>query len=299
MTRDGKVYLNAGIARAAGGTNSAMCHIIAEVLTLPYEDVMTGDWGNMDVCAEGGGQNGSSRTISFGAACQRAAEDMKAQLLVEGAAELGIALSDADLSNGTVYSKTTPTKVKKLSEIGAAIGTPIIGRGYVWAKTLQRDIPGFKAGTACEIKTMDACAAEIAVDTETGEVEVLSMTNADDCGKVIFLNGAQGQIEAGSEHIYAQAFLYEQLFDPITGATLNPGFLDNKVSTFLDWDDTRCKNMLIESNDACGPFGCKGMGEPVLNAYVAFANAFYNATGKWIKSAPLTPMKVLQALGKA
>jgi len=299
LTKDGKVYNNAGIARAAGGTNSAVCHIIAEVLTLPYDDVMTGDWGNMDVCPEGGGQNGSMRTISYGAACQRGAEDMKTQIIAAGAAQLGIDVADADLKDGSVYSKSNPTKTKKISEIAAANSTVLVGRGYTWAKVLQRDIPGFKAGTACETKTMDACAVEIAVDTETGEIEVLSMTNADDCGKVIFRKGAEGQIEAGSEHILAQALFYEQIHDQATGAVLNPGFLDNKVTTFLDWDDTRCKNTLIESDDACGPFGCKGLGEPVLNAYVAFNNAFYNATGKWIKTAPITPAKVLQALGKA
>jgi xanthine dehydrogenase molybdopterin-binding subunit B len=48
MNRDGTVLCNHGITRVGCGTNSALDAIVAETLGLDYEDVMTGDWGNLD-----------------------------------------------------------------------------------------------------------------------------------------------------------------------------------------------------------------------------------------------------------
>lgn len=67
----------------------------------------------------------------------------------------------------------------------------------------------------------------------------------------------------------------------------------------MDFIDDRCEGVLYESNDACGAFGCKGIGEPVITCYAAVAHAINNAIGKWINDAPIYPQKILKALGKA
>jgi xanthine dehydrogenase YagR molybdenum-binding subunit len=99
------------------------------------------------------------------------------------------------------------------------------------------------------------------------------------------------------ELMIGQALFYEQILDMDSGATLNASYLDQKWPTTLDLNSNRHEAIIIESDDACGPYGCKGIGEPSVSNYGAIANAVYNATGKWIGNPPMTPAKVLEALG--
>lgn len=76
---------------------------------------------------------------------------------------------------------------------------------------------------------MVASAAEVAVDPDTGEVEILNFIIADDVGRVCFLKGVKGQCHGGLEVMQGEAFLYEQILDPPTGATLNPHYIDRSA----------------------------------------------------------------------
>ena len=138
----------------------------------------------------------------------------------------------------------------------------------------------------------------MAVNTDTGEVEILNFINAVDVGRAIFLKGCENQIEGGIELMIGEAFLYEQILDLQTGATLNVDYIDNKWPTTLDIHTDRHKAIIVETIDACGPFGAKGAGEPVVSNYGSVANAIYNAIGKWIIDPPIYPQKILMALGK-
>jgi len=139
----------------------------------------------------------------------------------------------------------------------------------------------------------------VAVDPETGEVEILDIANSVDFGRVARLSGSQKQLFAGIESIAAQALYWDQITDPETGATLNPNFLDHKYPTPLDLHQDRFQAKPVESIDACGPHGCKGVGEPVITSYASVIGAIHNATGKWFKEVPVTPARILKALGKA
>jgi CO/xanthine dehydrogenase Mo-binding subunit len=149
------------------------------------------------------------------------------------------------------------------------------------------------------VRTAAAGAAEVAVDTETGEVEILNFINACDMGRAIFYKGAQNQIEGGAEINVCQALMKEQIVDQNNGATLNTSYADNKWPTTLDLHTDRHTAVIVEPIDACGPFGCKGLGEPPVAQYGAIANAVYNAIGEWINDPPIYPQKILKALGKA
>ena len=80
---------------------------------------------------------------------------------------------------------------------------------------------------------------------------------------------------------------------------LNPNFLDHRWPTSHDIDrETVFEPLPIETDDAVGPLGAKGIGEPVITTYGSVVCAVYNAIGKWI-TPPITAAKVLKALGKA
>lgn len=305
ITRDGTVFISCGISRAGGGSNSAMCHIVAEVLGLPYDKVNTGDWGNIDVCPDGGMQGGSTRVITLGAAFYEAAMDARTQLLERAAGVLEVSGPDAlDIENGEVYVKADPTKRRTFAQLCSSGTYPtIVGRGYTWEKKLRRPVGSWDVGEPCEVRGQCASAVEIAVDPETGEIEVLNFTNAIDMGRPAFYQGTLKQIEGGIELQIGQTLFYEQIFEKtnqdVFGATINASYLEHKWPTSADLPTEKYQPIIVETDDACGPFGCKGIGEPCLSSIGAMSCAFYNATGVWIKEQPITPMRVLKALGKA
>ncbi len=298
LCKDGTALILDGISRVGGGTNTAHAHIVAEALGMNYEDVMVGDWGNTDVCSDGGFQGGSTRTITTGAAFQMAAEDAKAQLFEVAAGILGVSTDEIDAREGRIFEKANPLNYRSHAEVASKMQHPVVGRGYTWAKELRRPVAGFDVGTPCEVRGVSGSAVEVAVDTETGEVEILSFISAVDMGRAIFLKGCENQIEGGLEIMVGEAFLYEQILDPATGATLNTDYVDNKWPTTLDIHTDRHRAILVETIDACGPYGCKGLGEPTVSNYGSIANAIYNAIGKWIGDPPIYPQKILKALGK-
>ena len=297
VNRDGTALILDGMSRAGGGTISAHCHIVAETLGISYQEVMLGDWGNTDVCADGGFQGGSTRTITTGAAFYMAAMDARNQLFDVAATMLGVPVDELEAQNGKIFKTTEPTIFRTHAEVAARSPHPIVGRGYTWHKVLQRSIHGFPEGSPCEVRGVSGAVCEVAVDTGTGEVEILRFFNAVDAGRAIFRKGCEGQIEGGMELMIGQALFYEQILDMDSGATLNASYLDQKWPTTLDLNSDRHEAIIVESDDACGPYGCKGIGEPCVSNYGAIANAVYNATGKWISNPPMTPAKVLDALG--
>jgi CO/xanthine dehydrogenase Mo-binding subunit len=87
-------------------------------------------------------------------------------------------------------------------------------------------------------------------------------------------------------------------FDPETGVCLNGDFLDYKMPTAVEMP-TKIESIFIESMEESGPFGAKSMSECCMIAPAgAIANAVYNAIGVRIRELPITPEKVLAALGK-
>lgn len=299
-TPDGKAYINFGASRAGGGTNSAMCAIVAETIGMKYEDVMVGDWGNTDVCSDGGMQAGSTLTISVGSAFLNAGLDLRAQILERAAGMFDPELTPEQLEarDGVVFEIANPTNSKTMAEVlGGA--NPLIGRGNMYVKELRKPVGEFEVGTRCEARTMAGSAVEVAVDTETGEVEILNFISCVDNGRTIYPAGAKGQQEGGIVVQIDEALKYEQIVDPETGITLNPNYTDYKISTTADVDVRRHSGILVNSIDANGPYGLKGMGEPVVLAYGAVAQAIHNAIGVWVTDYPIYPQLILKALGKA
>ena len=298
MTKDGKALTNHGLTRVGCGTNATCNAIVAEILGLQYEDVITGDWGNTDVASDAQPQWGSMGTITNGAAWLKAAEDVRDQLFDRAAAALSVAKQNLSIGEGKVYVTGDKATYKTVREL-CAQAPQLIGKGYSWAQNLQRDLHGFKKGTPAETRCTCASATEVAVDTETGEVELLKICNSIDCGRIINLDGVTKQLYAGMDSIAAQALYWEQIVDGVYGGVLNPNFLDHRWPTSLDIDrETVFEPLPIETDDAVGPLGAKGIGEPVITTYGSVVCAVYNAIGKWI-TPPITAAKVLKALGKA
>src|SRR3989304_3401894 len=105
--------------------------------------------------------------------------------------------------------------------------------------------------------------------------------------------GAEGQVEGSVSNGLGQA-RWEDLVRR-EGAILNPSFLDYRIPTAMDMP--RLAPLLVDSDDPEGPFGAKGMAEGGLTPTVpAVANALGDAVGLRVKSLPMAPERVLDAL---
>jgi CO/xanthine dehydrogenase Mo-binding subunit len=139
---------------------------------------------------------------------------------------------------------------------------------------------------------------EIEVDAETGEIFVVNVANVNDVGKVINRMSCEGQQYGGSIMALGRSLTEEMIYDPVTGVLLNGNLLDYKIMTLNDIGPIETK--LVESGMGYGPYGLVGIGEDIGTVAMGLiAPAVYNAIGAWIDDYPITPDKVLKALGKA
>lgn len=150
--------------------------------------------------------------------------------------------------------------------------------------------PNFSYGYVAE-------AVEVAVDTETGQVEITNVICADDVGKAVNPQQVQGQIEGAV--VQATGYAVLENFVQQDGLTLTKTLSTYLIPTVLDIPG-RVESLILEYPDPIGPFGARGMGEmPYLPFVPAVTGAVHQATGIWFDQFPLTPEKVFFALEKA
>ena len=137
--------------------------------------------------------------------------------------------------------------------------------------------------------------AEVEVDTETGEVKVLSIKSAYEIGRQVNPALVKGQIEGGSVMGMSHALLE-------TTAPYYPA-IDHSPGGFSDYlipgsaDIPEIESVVLEVPSSTGPFGVKGVGEMTANSPIpAIVNAINNAIGVRITELPVTPEKILRAL---
>jgi xanthine dehydrogenase YagR molybdenum-binding subunit len=135
--------------------------------------------------------------------------------------------------------------------------------------------------------------AEVEVDTETGLVTVKKITAVHDCGLIVDKLTAESQINGGIIIGLGYALYEERVMDNLSGVVLNPNFETYKLPNIADVPDIDVT--LINMPER----GVIGIGEPAtIPAASAIANAVANALGVRVSSLPITPAKVLAALGK-
>ncbi len=144
--------------------------------------------------------------------------------------------------------------------------------------------------------TYVAQAVEVEVDTETGQVRVLRVVSAHDVGKAINPDLVVGQIEGAV--VQAQGYVIQENFITQGGKVLTDQFSTYLIPTIWDIPE-KVDSVIVEIPVEIGPWGAKGVGElPYLPLAPAITAAIRDATGAWIDEFPLTPERVLRALGK-
>jgi len=290
-----------------------MRHIVAEAMGMNYDDVITGTWGDTDTTLPSGSHGGSANTGRAGSVFVRTAMDCRAKIFAAAIEKepfsgiTGITIDDLDAENSEIFYKPDPTI--RMTYRTAMTGTPpIAGFGNGWSSSgtnpgdgLQRERWGQPVGTRVNANSAAGAVAEVAVDPETGEVEILGLWNGVGCGRVVFHHGVMSQLAAGAEQLIDQALFYGDIYDPNTGALIGSQYTESQFATTMDCKPSRHSLHPIEGDDHAGPFGAHGIGEPCVGSYAAVVSAIHNAIGAWVDQdhGAHNPDRVLKAMGKA
>ncbi len=299
LQEDGKVMLTHGGTEIGQGCNTIFCQMTAEILGIPFEDVIQGP-SDSDTAILDSGMFSDRCTYWDGNATIAAANDLKQQLAEIAAKKLQAEPEDLEFKNSRIYVKGKPEKtINILDPVRTAYydnGTPLYGRGY-WAAT-DIDLVNWKTGSGNLAHGIDfiATAVEMDVDMKTGKVSLRKGVSGDDAGQPIHPVMLEGQVNGGSAHMTGHALLEECLYDE-RGRMLNYSWRDYKQPTALDTPEYVVNH--IHTHDPYGPFGAKGAGEASsCSTIAAIANGIYDAVGVRITDLPITPEKILRELKK-
>jgi len=295
--RDGSVVLFTGAVEIGQGSDTAQAIIVARTLGIAPEQVrvVSGDTALTPVDL---GSYASRVTFMAGNAALEAAERLATKLRARVARHLDVPADELELRGERVRSKrdrAVSVSFLEALRLTAEEEGCLQTQGAYWPPPEARGgrFPGAGVGPGVSY-SYAAQVAEVEVDEETGEVRVLDVWAAHDCGRALNPLTVRGQIEGSVWMGLAQALTEEQLFNE-RGQCLNPSLLEYKVPTTLDLP--RLHTFIVESDDPEGPFGAKEVGEGSLAAILpAIASAVYDAVGVWINDLPITPEKVLAAL---
>ena len=229
------------------------------------------------------GSYASSTTYVTGNAVVKACNDLLEKIKEAGADALQLQKQAVDFDGERVFSL----------EEGKEIGLDELAQKLVFGS--NRILTGNAAHSSpVSPPPFMTGFAEVEVDLETGEVDVIQYAGVVDCGTVINKNLARLQAEGGIVQGIGMA-LFEDIQYNERGRMMNNSFMQYKLPTRLD-----VGNVMVdfeESYEPSGPFGAKSVGEIVINTPCpAIAHAVYNATGVWVRDLPITPEKILRGL---
>ena len=295
INEDGKALILSGEGECGQGVHTAMCQIAAEELGVPVEDVEISR-ADTDLTTFCLGAFASRLTYVSGNAVKNAATNVKQQLFEQAAEMLEANAADLISRDGKIFVKGAEGKSLTVSDVARARlfrhnGAPIVGSGSFDADSVLPDSTRF--GNESGAYNYGAQAAEVHVDPETGQVQILQFVVASDCGTVIYPLGAEGQVEGGLAQGIGYALTEGLQIDE--GRPVNPNFSDYRIPSMRDMPPLQ--HAFADSYEPTGPFGAKGLGELNMDPTAAVLNnAIFDAVGVRVKTLPITPEKILRAL---
>jgi len=292
---DGTVTIRSGVPDIGAGQASSLCQIASELLGVPLDRVSVYTTDSA-VTPLAGTSTATRQLYMSGNAVYKAASAVRKNLINRAAVHFKVDPSSVDLADGEAFVKGDRSRSMKLSDLAAACaadGIALSNLALFTAPFTDGIDPETGQGDIWPDFTFGAHAVEVAVDVETGEVEILKSVACHDVGRAINPAAVRGQIIGGSHQGLGYALMEEYIVKD--GITLTPSLAEYLIPTSCDFPSTEA--IILESGSGIGPFGAKGIGEPSLTpAAPAVANAVADAIGIRIREVPLTPERVLAAL---
>ena len=302
LRTDGSIALSTGCVDLGQGADTVMVQICADALSVPIERVSYAPQDS-DASPYNWKTAGSRSTYMTGRAVAVATAEMRDKMFLHASELMECAVADLELRpGGSIGLKGVPKAVTfkeiALRSLFQSGGPVAATHGFVF------DGPGFDpkrssihrlAFANLGVYTFGAHCVEVDVDEATGAVEVRRAWCAHDVGRAINPVSCEGQIQGGFVQGMGYA-LTEAMQWNAEGWLITTTLADYKIPGVLD-SPPEIHPIVLEDPDPTHPVGAKGIGEPSLvGAAPAIANAICNATGARVRTLPMTPERVLDAV---
>ena len=296
VNEDGTATLLTGTVETGQGSLTILAQIAAQELGIATEDVHVVS-ADTDTTPMDTGAIASRTTYVTGNAVRLAAEKAKNMLIDVAAPLLGVKPNQLEVKDHKIQVKGFPQRNMHIGDAAnharTVSGQPPIGSGTFNPATVALD-PETGQGIPFATYVYATQIAEVDVDDETGDVEVLRIVASHDCGTAINPMLVEGQVEGGISMGVGFALEEEMLFDA-KGRLINPNLTNYIMPTSLDMPKIEVD--IVDNFDPTGPFGAKGVGEPTcVSTAAAIMNAIHDAVGVRITSLPATAEKVFAAI---
>ena len=297
FNEDGEATVMSGVVDNGQGNENMVVQIAAEELGLLPEDIHL---VNADTETTGSDPGSYSQVSTFvgGHAVKIAAENCRKKLFAVASKVLKVDPEKLVAKNRLIFVKDDPEKsipIRKVVRISLLNFNSVNAEGGYWPKVdMKREWVKNPYGQMCEAFSFGTTIVEVKVDPETGQVEVLEATAAQDVGYALNPLVVEGQFE-GSIAMGGQGGMLTEYHEWLDGRCLNPTMLDYKLP--LASDMPKINNIIVESIDPKGPYGAKESGMSIaMSAAQGYSAAVSNAIGVHLDSFPLTPDKILAAI---
>ena len=281
LNEDGSYTLALGCSDMGTGCDTILAQMAADCLDTDMKNIVVFSV-DTDISPYDSGSYASSTTYATGNAVMQACAELRKRIHSFGAQMLEVSVEESDFDGIAV--RTEDGKEVTLRQIALKATAGICSELQV-VKEYSSPIspPPFMVG-----------AAEVEIDKETGQIDVIDYVGVIDCGTPINPNLARVQAEGGIGQGIGMV-LYEDVQYTEKGKIRNNSFMQYKIPNRMDIPSVRIE--FESSYEKTGPFGAKSIGELVIDTPCpAIANAVYNATGVRVRELPITPEKVAMGI---
>ncbi|MEY2974202.1 MAG: hypothetical protein RIR49_622 [Actinomycetota bacterium] len=283
LNDDGSFNMLVGATDLGTGADTVLGQIAAEVLGVPLEDIKVYS-SDTDMTPFDTGAYASSTTYISGTAAMRAAEAARARIKERAAMLLGVDQPcSIELRDRRAYAPD-----------GRSVSMEEIALDSLHTQD-QEQIMGTASYVSPECPPpFGAQVVEVEVDVDTGQVTIVKMAMAVDCGVAINPITASGQVEGGMLQALGYAHCEEYAFDA-DGRMVNDSFGPYRIYRADEMPQTAV--YLVQTMEDSGPFGAKAVAEiPKDGVAPAVRNAILDAVGVAIDELPFTPERVWRAM---
>ncbi len=293
---DAKVIVFTGEVDMGQGYTTVAAQCAAEELGIPLNRIKVASIDSQTAIL-GIGSFASRGTLMGGNAVRIAARDARQKILTAAGALLSKNPDQLRFEQGRLLDDEKGEDLGSFNEILTKLvylqgGQPFIGVGNYVPDTCLAN-PETKYGNPSPAYPFGAHVAEVEVDVETGQVEVVHYVAANDVGKAINPLLVKGQLEGGVVQGMGYALSEHLIFNQ--GEIVYKNLLDYKIPTMKDMPPV--EPIIVEEEDPYGPYGAKSVGEAAIDPVAAaICNAIYNAVGVRVTKLPVTPEWLLKTI---
>ncbi|MEM7797927.1 MAG: xanthine dehydrogenase family protein molybdopterin-binding subunit [Chloroflexota bacterium] len=288
VTADGQIIMHQASAEVGQGARTVLAQIAAEALGIDPNEIINA--GTDTTKSPYDHRTSSSReTYMVGTALFGASNELADKLKALAAEQMEVAIEDLILENGMIGVKGSPESHKTMGDVVKDAGETSL-TGFDSYTNEGGVSPDDGQGIASSHWHQGACGVQVAVDTETGRVELEAFHGVVYCGRVI--NHLTSALQTDGSMIMGFGTTFYESIELDEGQVTNPNLSDYMIPCFLDVPDSMSHD-LVEVEGA----EIHGLGEtmvPIVGP--AVSNAIYRAVGVRIRDLTITPEKVLKGI---